>query len=48
MYTEHLQVLVSHLTAVHAYTAVVEICLAAARRKDPQVSIYDLQFINCY
>ena len=32
-----LDILVSHLTAVHAYTAVVEICLAAAAKKDPQV-----------
>jgi len=31
-----LDILVSHLTAVHAYTAVVEICLAAAAKKDPQ------------
>jgi len=31
-----LDVLVSHLTAVHAYKAVVEICLAAAAKKDPQ------------
>jgi len=31
-----LEVLVSHLTAVHAYTSVVEICLAAAAKKDPQ------------
>merc|ERR1719193_196125 len=31
-----LEVLVSHLTTVHAYTSVVEICLAAAAKKDPQ------------
>jgi len=31
-----LDVMVSHLTAVHAYKSVVEICLAAAAKKDPQ------------
>ena len=27
---------VSHLVAVHAYVGVVEICLAAAAKRDPQ------------
>jgi hypothetical protein len=30
------QVLVSHLCCVHAYSRVVEICLAAAAKRDPQ------------
>ena len=32
----NLDVLVSHLVAVHAYVGVVEICLAAAAKRDPQ------------
>lgn len=32
----NLDVLVGHLVAVHAYVAVVEICLAAAAKRDPQ------------
>ena len=32
----NLEILVSHLVAVHAYVGVVEICLAAAQRRDPQ------------
>jgi hypothetical protein len=30
------QVLVSHLCSVHAYSSVVEICLSAAAKRDPQ------------
>ena len=32
----NLDVLASHLAAVHCYTGVVEVCLAAACRRDPQ------------
>ena len=28
--------LTSHLAAVHCYTGVVEVCLAAAAKRDPQ------------
>ena len=31
----HLDVMVSHLTACQAYTRVVEVCLAAAAKRDP-------------
>ena len=31
----HLEVMVSHLTACQAYTRVVEVCLAAAAKRDP-------------
>ena len=32
----NLEVLTSHLTSVHCYTGAVEICLAAAQKRDPQ------------
>jgi hypothetical protein len=35
-YNVMIQVLVSHLCCVHAYSRVVEICLAAAAKRDPQ------------
>jgi hypothetical protein len=35
-YNLMVQVLVSHLCCVHAYSRVVEICLAAAAKRDPQ------------
>ena len=33
----NLDILVSHLVDVHAYVGVVEIALASAQKKDPQV-----------
>ena len=32
----HFQVLTSHLVAVHAYIGVLEVCLSAASKRDPQ------------
>ena len=35
----NLDILVSHLVDVHAYVGVVEIALASAQKRDPQVTI---------
>ena len=35
----NLDILVSHLVDVHAYVGVVEIALASAQKRDPQVTV---------